>query len=187
MSTVKVYDNIPTTYSEAAAALDRGCTVKLGHETELRRTPGDIGGAINLRYYDTEVVTYHQSGLIIATDGGWDTVTTKRRIRAALANAWAAIECRPDGWRGTYWIAASQDRISADRWDTVARIVRPLLDDEMLRPGGCDLPFLAGNLFDSAQYVDATALEIAVSIATTADDNPHRYPLYYDAALACVA
>lgn len=51
---------------------------KVGNNTYLRRAP--LGTDIAVRLHGTDVVTYHDNGTMTLNTGGWDTVTTMKRI-----------------------------------------------------------------------------------------------------------
>ena len=51
---------------------------KLAHNTTIRRQGGDI----IVRYYETDIVTYHPDGRITLRDGGYSTATTIKRLHA---------------------------------------------------------------------------------------------------------
>jgi hypothetical protein len=56
-----------------------------GYATRLHRPlVGSSVGAIALRHHDTDIVTWHESGAIILSGGGWRSSTTRDRIRACL-------------------------------------------------------------------------------------------------------
>jgi hypothetical protein len=48
-----------------------------GRATRIQRRPG---GAIAIKYHETDVITYHPDGRIVARNGGYQTSTTKARI-----------------------------------------------------------------------------------------------------------
>ena len=50
------------------------------HNTRLTSSPGEVV----LHLHDTPIVTVYPSGLIQLCTGGWETVTTKRRMNEAL-------------------------------------------------------------------------------------------------------
>lgn len=67
------------TYSEAAArvARSRSGEARLGNNTTVR----SIGGnAYAVRYHYTDVLTVHDDGTYTLNTGGWNTVTTLRRL-----------------------------------------------------------------------------------------------------------
>lgn len=49
----------------------------LEYETRLQRRSDD---QIAVKLFDTDVVTYHADGAVELNNGGWETVTTKKRL-----------------------------------------------------------------------------------------------------------
>lgn len=82
----------PTTYASALATLDDARTSaqrerrKIAHNTYLVRNPGVLRSEPTLAVYlhETPIVTFLESGAIELNSGGWQTVTTKRRINRYL-------------------------------------------------------------------------------------------------------
>lgn len=87
--------DLPMSYAEAQqgyndrlakGTLARG--IRLGNNTYLTwencapHTPQWFG----VRLYDTDVVVFHADGRIELDSGGWNTVTTKSRMNACLAD-----------------------------------------------------------------------------------------------------
>ena len=70
--------------------LNRG--VKLANNTYLvwsDREPGTDPKWFAVRLHDTNIVTYHWDGRIVLDSGGWDTVTTKRRMNDYTPPRWS--------------------------------------------------------------------------------------------------
>jgi hypothetical protein len=190
--TVKVYDNIPRSYQEAEDMLGTRTEVKLGHETTLHGTAGGEWPIV-VKYHDTEILTYYRGGLIIATDGGWDTVTTRRRIKAGLTATHAdAIVCDPSNARhrlnarSCYWVAAVRTSVSADEWAAFRAVVVPHIEAETIQPWASVLPLIVDDI---TKGTDPTALTIAINLAQTPGKwgGVWHYSEYLPAALACVA
>lgn len=73
----------PKTVSEMRASIEAdGHTItrirKLRGRSTVRYTDGD--GIERIRYHDTDVLTFNADGSIILDSGGYETVTTKRRM-----------------------------------------------------------------------------------------------------------
>jgi DNA helicase TIP49 (TBP-interacting protein) len=66
-------------YRAADQILAGRVSLKLESNTYLQRRDDKT---IAIRLHDTDVVTYHASGLTTLRTGGWHTVTTKDRINA---------------------------------------------------------------------------------------------------------
>lgn len=62
------------------------------------------GGAIAVRYHNTDVVTYIDNGLIALDSGGWRTVTTKARLNEYLPHPWHVYQDKGIWYLGRgYW------------------------------------------------------------------------------------
>lgn len=72
---------IPTTYAEAAAYLGKAYQRIINGNTVISRYSNET---IALTYHDTDVVRYHEDRTISFSLQGWHTVTTVRRVNAAL-------------------------------------------------------------------------------------------------------
>lgn len=72
-----------TSWVEAMAYLNGSYgPKKIGHNTYLRR----IGGAMVVRYRETDIVTYLPGGSIEIDHGGWATPTTVNRLNILTPN-----------------------------------------------------------------------------------------------------
>lgn len=75
-------------YQQAKALIDLRARqgrdyAKLWHNVYLEpRFYDDTPGAIAVRYYQTDIVTFYPDGRIELRCGGWQTVTTKQNINA---------------------------------------------------------------------------------------------------------
>lgn len=80
----KNVDNMPTSYDEAHARLAGNHFRRIANNTALtcdnlaERTP------ISLVLHATRIVTWTQDGTVTLNSGGYQTVTTKARMNAAL-------------------------------------------------------------------------------------------------------
>ena len=70
--------NLPHNYNAAVLALGGRLYRKIAHNTHLMRRDT---GAIAVRYHHTDVVTFYSDGRTVLDTGGWDTNTTRERIR----------------------------------------------------------------------------------------------------------
>lgn len=92
--------------AEAFLAGGKAKTERLvGSNTRLRWVDADT---IALVYHYTAVVTYHRDGTFTLYGGGWNTVTTKRRIRL-----YSPSNPRSDGKGG--WIVGCTGEVTAPR------------------------------------------------------------------------
>jgi len=93
------------TYSEALSRLGPRESRKIANNTYLeRRDDGDIA----LRLHRTDVLTYHPDGTVTLNSGGWQTVTTKRRMNQYLPNGYRVYQHRFD-WYVWNYLAAKQN------------------------------------------------------------------------------
>lgn len=81
-------------YGAAAKALGNREERAIAHNTTIRRQGGDI----IVRYYETDIVTYHPDGRITLRDGGWSTATTIKRLHALTP---AGVRVRREAIRDT--------------------------------------------------------------------------------------
>jgi hypothetical protein len=65
-----------TAHDALMAGRDKAQRTIATHTRLARRGPHDIA----VQYHATDVVTYHQDGTVTLNTGGYETVTTKRRI-----------------------------------------------------------------------------------------------------------
>ena len=93
--------NLPHNYNAAVLALGGRVYRKVAHNTFLMRRDA---GAIAVRYHHTDVVTFYSDGRTVLDTGGWDTNTTRERIR------WCGIPCCTQdgvtsiGYGGFEWV-----------------------------------------------------------------------------------
>lgn len=83
-------DDFPRSFREARALFDRKARgrgrVKLAHNTYLVPMYELMGGTIRgyaVELHDTRVVQFHRSGWTVLDTGGWQTFTTRDRMRRA--------------------------------------------------------------------------------------------------------
>lgn len=80
----KIDSIIPTSHAEAARQLGRKTYKQLNANTRLINLGDEV---IGLVLHSTTVVKFIVDGSIILNSGGWQTMTTKARINAALADS----------------------------------------------------------------------------------------------------
>ena len=87
--------NYPTvqTFSEAAAALGNRDRLKVANNTYLNRRGDDIA----VTFHDTDVVTYHPSGSVTLSTGGYQSMTTKERLNRFT-------HCSVQSVKGRWWV-----------------------------------------------------------------------------------
>lgn len=74
----------PTSYGEAASILGSRDGLKIANNTYLDRLEVDGCGSIGIRLHSTYVVRFFQQGTTLLDSGGWQTLTTKKRINRYL-------------------------------------------------------------------------------------------------------
>ena len=98
----------PKNYAEALIVLAGRESVRLGNNTYLEtRSYGIV-----VRFHDTPIVKFWESGCVTLHTGGYRTVTTKERMNQFItgkiyqkAGAWFYAECGSDGmvcWEHPY-------------------------------------------------------------------------------------
>ena len=70
--------NLPRSYNAARVFLAGRVTRKAAHNTFVRC----VTEGYAVRYHKTDVVTFKADGRVIINTGGWDTRTTRDRIRS---------------------------------------------------------------------------------------------------------
>jgi hypothetical protein len=70
--------NCPRNFYGAQTMLGNRESRKVGHNTYLIRRGDDVA----VRYHNTDVVTFHADMTATLRNGGWDTVTTRKRFKA---------------------------------------------------------------------------------------------------------
>jgi hypothetical protein len=70
--------SLPTSYGEAVKTLGGRTTRKVANNTRLVADDG----AVAVRLHRTDVVVFFSDGRMLIDTGGWDTVTTRARMRA---------------------------------------------------------------------------------------------------------
>ena len=98
--------DIPTSHAEAAARLNGRSQRRIG-ATGLLFESGAFPGSYTLMLHRTNIVTFHPDGSITLNTGGWDTVTTRSWINAALKGT---------GFR----VFRYKHRLCIDRWPRFA-------------------------------------------------------------------
>lgn len=68
----------PKNYYQARNMLNGRGSRKVGHNTYIV----DRGNAVSIRYHNTDVVTFHADGTATLRNGGWNTLTTRKRFKA---------------------------------------------------------------------------------------------------------
>ena len=101
-------NDMPTTWEECARLGER----TLANNTTLRMVGVENGHSVwAIRLHQTDIVTFHPedangiTGVVTLNSGGWQTVTTKRRMNACLrSQGWRV--CQTKGiWSVWSWIA----------------------------------------------------------------------------------
>lgn len=67
-------------YSQCLHQLQGRGRMKIGHNTYIETRDS----AVAVKYHHTDIVTYHSDGRITVRTGGWDTATTRGRLRDLL-------------------------------------------------------------------------------------------------------
>lgn len=68
----------PKNYYQACELLGGRNRRKVGHNTYLLSRGEDVA----VRYHNTDVVTFHADGTATLRNGGWNTLTTRKRFKA---------------------------------------------------------------------------------------------------------
>lgn len=123
------------THAGMLALLNGKDSRTVGNNTTLHLS---YGGSVAIRLHNTDVVTYHPDGRIILSTGGWNTNTTKDRLRK-----WAPVQVGTR--KGILYVNA----ISA---------IRGYYDPDYINPekgwAGEWISFATGLPLDSGEFYD---------------------------------
>lgn len=86
--------DIPGTWFAADTKLGKRDSRKIANNTYLRRRGPD---RIAVMLHSTDVYTIRQDGWVVLSTGGWDSLTTRQRINAALPMPWGVGSHRVKG------------------------------------------------------------------------------------------
>jgi hypothetical protein len=97
-------------YATAEAFLAGKNERKLAHNTIVHRySMSPEEGAIAVFYHRTPIVTYYPNGIVFLNTGGWETATTKERIRKLLPPGfYLDVRNSERGGRGGEWFIVDQ-------------------------------------------------------------------------------
>jgi len=75
-------------FEEAEELLGNKAQLKIAHNTYLVQSTQFNCPVIHIRFHNTNVVTYYPYGDVNLDNGGWDTITTRDRIKQNLPLGW---------------------------------------------------------------------------------------------------
>jgi len=90
-------------YEEAEEILQGRDQLKIAHNTYLVRSTQFNYPIISIRFHNTNVVTYYPYGDVNIDDGGWDTITTRERIKRNLPNGWGYFRKNGKNYLSTFF------------------------------------------------------------------------------------